>query len=411
MGKASADRKVSVSIIIPVFNGENYLRQAIDSALSQTWSDVEVIVVNDGSTDGTAYICESYGNKIRYFYKENGGVSSAVNLGISKMRGEYFSWLSHDDIYHPNKVEEQIKALYYCKDKKAVVHGNFNVLNERYHSVTRVQNDVTYTKKRMANSVLPILLIAMHGCVPLIHKSHFERVGMFDETLPLTQDYDFFFRVMRGSQSVFLEEALIDVRIHKTAGRNTSPDFERACAEQYIEFAKRLSLVEIREMFVHDSIYFFRTACLTAARGYLQMAVDFLKEVPCLKKKPYDFQCIMQEYVGFIWDEIIIFGCGLRGKSLYYELMGRGIQVNAFLDNNEKLYGLTIADIPCLPPGAFKENRTGILLIVSPEDSKGIIDQLSEMGFYHVITRNQLEELLLRYPPFQVEVFNNEMDE
>ena len=170
-------------------------------------------------------------------------------------------------------------------------------------------------------------------------------------------------------------------------------------------------LVEIREMFVHDSIYFFRTACLTAARGYLQMAVDFLKEVPCLKKKPYDFQCIMQEYVGFIWDEIIIFGCGLRGKSLYYELMGRGIQVNAFLDNNEKLYGLTIADIPCLPPGAFKENRTGILLIVSPEDSKGIIDQLSEMGFYHVITRNQLEELLLRYPPFQVEVFNNEMDE
>ena len=72
---------------------------------------------------------------------------------------------------------------------------------------------------------------------------------------------------------------------------------------------------------------------------------------------------------------------------------------------------LTIADIPCLPPGTFKENRMGILLIVSPEDSKGIIDQLSEMGFCHVITRNQLEELLLRYPPFQIEVFNNEMDE
>ena len=411
MRKASVGRKVSVSIVIPVFNGENYLRQAIDSALSQTWSNVEVIVVNDGSTDRTAYICEAYGNKIRYFYKENGGVSSAVNLGISKMRGEYFAWLSHDDIYHPDKIEKQIKALYHGEDKTAVVHGNFNVINEKFHSVTRVQNDVTYTKKRMVNSVLPVLLIAMHGCVPLIHKSHFERVGLFDETLTLTQDYDFFFRVMRGSQSVFIEEPLVDVRLHESAGRNTSPDFERACAEQYIEFAKMLSLSEIREMFMYDSIFFFRTACLAAARGHLQMAVKFLRDVSCSRGSSYDFQCKMQKYIGFRWDEIVIFGCGLQGKSLYYELLGRGVQVNAFLDNNEKLYGLTIVGIPCLSLGALKKDRTGVLLIVSPEDSEGIINQLSEMGFCHVVTRKQMEGLLLRYPPFQIEVFNNEMDE
>ena len=71
------------------------MREAIDSALAQTYERVEVIVVNDGSTDGTEQIALSYGERIRYFRKENGGVSSALNLGIKEMKGEYFSWLSH----------------------------------------------------------------------------------------------------------------------------------------------------------------------------------------------------------------------------------------------------------------------------------------------------------------------------
>ena len=88
-----------VSIVIPVYNGSNYVRDAIDSALAQTYKNCEVIVVNDGSQDGgaTDEICRSYGERIRYFRKENGGVATAVNLGIEQMRGEYFSWLSHDD--------------------------------------------------------------------------------------------------------------------------------------------------------------------------------------------------------------------------------------------------------------------------------------------------------------------------
>ncbi len=88
-----------VSIIIPVYNGEKYVSLAIESALRQTYSNLEIIVVNDGSTDKTDKICRSYGNKIRYIKKENGGVSTALNVGIDNMTGEYFSWLSHDDLY------------------------------------------------------------------------------------------------------------------------------------------------------------------------------------------------------------------------------------------------------------------------------------------------------------------------
>ena len=103
--------KTKVQIIIPVFNGENYVKDAIESALNQTYKNIEVLVVNDGSTDATEKICKSYGNKIQYFYKENGGVSSALNLAISQMKGEFFSWLSHDDLYYSNKIEEQINYI------------------------------------------------------------------------------------------------------------------------------------------------------------------------------------------------------------------------------------------------------------------------------------------------------------
>ena len=99
-----------VSIIIPVYNGAEFMREAIDSALAQTYPHIEVIVVNDGSRDdgATREIALSYGDRIRYFEKENGGVSSALNLGIRNMTGDYFSWLSHDDAYLPDNVQASV---------------------------------------------------------------------------------------------------------------------------------------------------------------------------------------------------------------------------------------------------------------------------------------------------------------
>ena len=111
-----------VSIVIPVYNGSNYMREAIDSALAQTYENIEIIVVNDGSSDNgdTERIALEYGDRIRYFHKENGGVSSALNYGISQMTGEYFSWLSHDDVYHPEKISHQIKSLSVAEEEGSV---------------------------------------------------------------------------------------------------------------------------------------------------------------------------------------------------------------------------------------------------------------------------------------------------
>ena len=106
-------RDFKVSIIIPVYNGSNFIKQSIKSAINQTYKNIEIIVVNDGSTDNgrTENIVKEFGDKVRYICKKNGGVASALNLGIKEATGEYISWLSHDDIYKPNKIEKQIEML------------------------------------------------------------------------------------------------------------------------------------------------------------------------------------------------------------------------------------------------------------------------------------------------------------
>ena len=103
----------TVSIVIPAYNAANYLAEAIDSALAQTYPHIEIIVVNDGSRDegATAAVAARYGDRIRYVEKENGGSSSALNTGIAHMTGEWFSWLSHDDLYEPDKLEKQVRYL------------------------------------------------------------------------------------------------------------------------------------------------------------------------------------------------------------------------------------------------------------------------------------------------------------
>lgn len=130
-----------VSIVIPVYNGANYLKEAIDSALGQDYGSFEVIVVNDGSNDHgkTEEICLSYGDRIRYFRKANGGVASALNLAIEKANGEYVSWLSHDDAYFPNKLSVQVEYLKEISESQnTILSTDVEIIDERSKHVQNV---------------------------------------------------------------------------------------------------------------------------------------------------------------------------------------------------------------------------------------------------------------------------------
>ncbi len=221
--------KDMVSIVIPAYNASNYLREAIDSALSQTYENIEIIVVNDGSRDdgATREIALSYGDKIRYIEKQNGGSSSALNEGIKNMNGEWFSWLSHDDLYYPQKVSEQIafmKSLCLKEDER-YRHFFFcgcDFINAKGGYIKKAN----YTEnKKMSDSINSLpgneYLVAeptkynFYGCGCLIHKKVFEEIGMFDESLRLINDLDMWYRLYSGGYVLhLLPQSLVMGRMH-----------------------------------------------------------------------------------------------------------------------------------------------------------------------------------------------------
>lgn len=207
-----------VSIIIPVYKGELFMREAIDSALNQTYKNIEVIVVNDGSPDDgkTDMIAKSYGDSIRYFYKENGGVSSALNYGISKMRGEWFSWLSHDDLYTPDKIEKQIEAAEKAKEKVCVVRCNTSSIDAKGNPIVRPQRKVEglFSAKEMFK-MHSLKEVGLYGCTLLIHKNILNECGEFDENLRTVQDEDYWTRIMfKGFFFISIKDTLVKIRVH-----------------------------------------------------------------------------------------------------------------------------------------------------------------------------------------------------
>lgn len=183
-----------VSIIIPVYNGKNYLEYAINCALNQTYENIEILVVNDGSADdgATEAIARSFGDRIRYFSKPNGGVSSALNYGLREMTGDYFSWLSHDDGYAPTKVADAVELLRATKNggKKTIAYtfGHYidkdgRVLKPFAH---KFQVGRRYSGAEMAE--YSVRNGTLNGCCMLIPRQAFEEFGGFDETLRYSQD-------------------------------------------------------------------------------------------------------------------------------------------------------------------------------------------------------------------------------
>lgn len=212
-----------VTIIIPVYNGENYVKYAIDSALNQTYKNIEILVINDGSIDDTEKICKRYGKKIRYISKENGGVATALNMGIKKAKGDYISWLSHDDLYKPFKVEKEIEIINRLKDKKTIIFSNAELINDKGEVFVTTNYANKIGVKKLCQGIFPVLKGCVNGCTTLINKKCFEEVGLFDENLRTTNDYEMWIRLFKKFESYLIEEPLIQYRIHENQDTQKSP--------------------------------------------------------------------------------------------------------------------------------------------------------------------------------------------
>ncbi|UYZ34253.1 glycosyltransferase [Clostridium beijerinckii] len=398
-----------VSIIIPVYNGENYLKEAINSALAQSYKNVEVIVVNDGSRDNgaTEKIALSYGEKIRYLYKENGGVATALNLGIKNMKGEYFSWLSHDDIYYSNKIEKNIKALYESGNMTAIVQSDYDLLEVESNYITHVSHSEIYPIKQLTNSVFPVLQGLIHGCSLLIHKSHFNRIGIFSESLITTQDYDLWFRMMRYEKTIYIPEPLILSRVHKEQGSRTITTHDAERCQLHIDFLEKLTNEEICCMygtnynFYHRMCCFFKGGKMEEAYRYANQKLQETDIPENLTEKLSSLNNYIKELSNGQADRICIFCAGEYGVRLYQELRSKLIFVDWFSDNNPEKCGYLFDNIYCISPEKLKNEKEHVLVIVATRTPNEIVNQLKSQGFLYVTTKQELDKMLINTPPIK----------
>lgn len=257
-----------VSIVIPVYNGANFMREAIDSALAQDYPNVEVIVVNDGSTDKgkTDKIAKSYGDKIRYFEKKNGGVSSAINFGIKQMRGEYYSWLSHDDAYFPNKVSAEISYLkeHNLLHKKVMVYSDYLLIDKRGKTISELIIDHKLIEQK---PIYALMRGVLNGNSLLIPKTAWDEYGGLDTKLSCAQDYAKWLEMNKTYKFVHVPETLIKSRYHAGQTTNTSPKVRTEGNAFWTHMIKSLSQEQRKKLNGSDYAYYY----------YL---IEFLKNTP-----------------------------------------------------------------------------------------------------------------------------------
>ena len=206
-------KEVLVSVVIPTYNSSQFLTDAIESVLVQTFKDFEILVIDDGSTDDTKrVIIEKFGgvSQVSYIYKENGGVSSARNFGIEKAKGKYIAFLDADDAWIPEKLEKQISALEKNPEIKACYSSFF--LCDKYLNLVGVNQS-----ERKADALSDLLFIGNVVATPstvIAERELFQQVGGFDTELSQCADWEMWIRLATQTEFIYIDEPLLKYRQH-----------------------------------------------------------------------------------------------------------------------------------------------------------------------------------------------------
>ena len=193
-----------VTAVIPVYNGQRYLAEAIDSVLAQDYGAVEGLVIDDGSTDGSAEIARSYGGHIRYYYQPNGGLSAAQNAGVAGARSEFIAYLDCDDLWVPGKISLQME-VFRVQPEADMVFGHVEQFYSREPGEEHT-GDLPVAPEVMAGYSTGTMLARLDV---------FKVAGLFSSEFRVGEFLDWYARANdAGLVSVMLKDVLLKRRIH-----------------------------------------------------------------------------------------------------------------------------------------------------------------------------------------------------
>ena len=197
-----------ISVVMSVYNGEKHLREAVDSILNQTFTDFEFIIINDGSTDKTKKILESFSDpRIRLFHQENIGLTKSLNIGLKNSKGDFIARMDADDISHPDRFYEQVA---YLEQNHAIglLGTQYAVIDDNGKDFGTVRNPI---KNSEIKDILLVINTFCHGAV-MFRKELLHIVGYYREKFLCAQDYDLWLRFAEHTEVSNLDSVLYKLR-------------------------------------------------------------------------------------------------------------------------------------------------------------------------------------------------------
>jgi glycosyltransferase involved in cell wall biosynthesis len=199
--KTRSDNQPVVSVIITTYNRKAFLADAVKSVFNQDYEGKEIIVIDDGSTDGSQNVIE--GLPLQYVWKENGGISSARNHGVAIARGDFISFLDVDDLWKQNKLSVQMSAM--AKENAMISYTDeIWMRNGKWLNQGKRHRKFSGT---IYEKCLPLCIISPSSVI--IKRQIFDVVGLFDESLPVCEDYDMWLRICCQYPALFIAQPLI----------------------------------------------------------------------------------------------------------------------------------------------------------------------------------------------------------
>ncbi|WP_281275143.1 glycosyltransferase family 2 protein [Cohnella phaseoli] len=202
-------------MVVPFYN-DPYIREALESALAQTYKPLEIIVVNDGSERETDVLYRLEGaGRIQVVHQPNRGTASALNAGFRLAKGQYAAWLSSDDRFRPDKIEKQVRFMQ--QSGCSISHTAFRRINGEGVAEMRPVVLAEGTMLQFYRSLL--LSNTVNGCTVMLTRTLFDRMDGFNERLPYTHDYELWLRIILAGYPIgYLREPLTDYRVHSAMG-------------------------------------------------------------------------------------------------------------------------------------------------------------------------------------------------
>lgn len=247
----SSNHNPTVSVIIPTYNDADVLPRSLESALGQTFDDIEIIVVNDGSTDHTREVLDTYSDPRLHVihHEENRGGSAARNTGIDQSRGTYIAFLDSDDEWLPQKLARQVERIETLSDNYVAVHCWREYKRPRLGRLrVSIENLLGFAEEpdqqAGGEELIPLILtmqLSTGASTLLVKQETVDRIGGFDSTFPRHQDWEFLIRVLKEGKLGFVDEVL--VRKHLT-GEPSPSTFKAGKSRLFEKFADEIMALE-----------------------------------------------------------------------------------------------------------------------------------------------------------------------